>query len=230
MAKNLIIFDIDGTMTESENHHLSAFEYALREMGIHNINTDWASYRHITDKHVLGVNFERQFNEKLSSSDMKDCERLILSKLESMPIIAGKPGASELVNALWNHDGWDLAFATGSLFLPAIKKLRDAEIRFKPSIVIGSNELSTREDLIAAAIDAAKKLNHVTHYHSILSCGDGLWDWQTAQNSDLQFLGVGNHHKEELIAAGVEHHIDDWQGMTPEQLIPYTKVNINTTA
>ncbi len=230
MAKNLIIFDIDGTVTESENHHLVAYEYALQEMGIENINTDWPSYQHITDRHVLAVNFLRHFGEELSLSDVKDCEALIMKKLETMPSIAQKPGAATLINELWNHDDWDLAFATGSLYLPAVKKLKDAEIKYKPSVVIASNEIETREGLITAAIEAAKKLNHVTHYQSILSCGDGLWDWQTAQRSGVSFLGVSTHHKQELIAAGVTQHIDDWQDISPEDLYAYISEDIDITS
>jgi len=221
MAKNLIIFDIDGTVTESEDHHLIAFEYALQKMGIQDINTNWASYEHITDRHVLSVNFERQFNEEISLSDIKICESLIMEKLNLMPSVAQKPNAATFVENLWNYDDWDIAFATGSLYRPAIKKLEEGEIKHKPSIVISSNEIDSREGLISAAIDAAKKLNHVTHYQSILSCGDGLWDLKTALNSGIHFLAVGTHHKTELLSAGAAHHIDDWTGITPKHLDGY---------
>jgi len=221
MAKNLIILDIDGTVTESENHHLVAYEYALRKMGITEIGTNWNTYEHITDRHIFGVNYQKEFQEPISMVEVKACEQLIMERLAEEPIIAEKAGAAQFVEGIWNHDGWDIAFATGSFYLPAIKKLRDAGIKHKASIVISSNEIDSREGLISAAIDAAKQLNHTTHYQSILSCGDGLWDWKTAQNSGVSFLGVGVHHKDELIGAGVKHHIDDWTCTSIDQLENY---------
>jgi len=223
MAKNLVVFDIDGTVTESELHHLEAFETGLNKMGIETINTDWSSYEHMTDHHIFKVNYVNQFEKIPHSDEIVQLQNHIMKHLEGLPKMEEKKGAANFIQQIWDSDQWDLAFATGSLYESAIKKLRDSQIKFKPSIVIGSNHIESREGLVNTAIKAAKRMFQVSNYASILSCGDGLWDLKTANNLNIPFLGVGSDNEIKLQQAGAIHHICDWENIYIEELENYLK-------
>lgn len=223
MAKSLIIFDIDGTVTESEYHHLEAFETGLDKMGIKTINTNWTSYKHITDHHIFKINYLNQFEKEPQSDEIGQLQNYIMQHLDGLPKMQEKKGAANFIQQIWDCDHWDLAFATGSLYESAIKKLSDSQIKFKPSIVIGSNQIESREGLVRAAIKAAKRLFQVSNYTSILSCGDGPWDLKTAKNLNIPFLGVGSNNKIKLQEAGAIHHICNWENIHIDELENYLK-------
>jgi len=65
----IVIFDIDGTLTDSVAQHQSAFESAVRP----SLRTDWSSYTHHTDSAI----FEQAWEEARFEG------RADLSKLES---------------------------------------------------------------------------------------------------------------------------------------------------
>lgn len=66
--KNLIVFDIDDTLTKSENQHQQAYVDAMLHFGISEINKDWKTYKNMTDSYILKKNYEanleKDFNMK----------------------------------------------------------------------------------------------------------------------------------------------------------------------
>ena len=64
MIENLIVFDIDDTLTKSEVQHQHAYIEAMKHFGINNINQNWTDYKHMTDSFILKENFERKAQTK----------------------------------------------------------------------------------------------------------------------------------------------------------------------
>jgi len=55
----LVMFDIDGTLTQTEQIDEVSFVQALQEVfGFTEINTDWATYPHCSDSGILEVLFQ----------------------------------------------------------------------------------------------------------------------------------------------------------------------------
>ena len=210
MPRNLVVFDIDGTLVNSEYQHHESIEYAFEKMGCVEINRDWYSYAHVTDNHIFSKIFAHNSGRSTTAQDIQDFESHALDKLLALPDMEEIPGAVELIQKVWDSDDWDLAFATGSLYRPALKKLGDTGLKFKPGLVVASNQIESREELIQQAEESAKRMFQVSNYDKILSCGDALWDVRTAKNLNIPLLGVGVQHKEKLLSEGVKHHIDDW--------------------
>lgn len=218
MPKNLIIFDIDGTVANSGKQHGDSIDYGFEKTGCHEVNRNWNSYDHVTDFHVYSKIFEVNHKRKATFEDIDYFQQHVVERLQQLPTIEEIPGAVNFIQKVWYSEKWDLAFATGSLYETALKKLGDPGIKYKAGIVIASNRIETREGLIHAAEDAAKRMFQVNNYEHILSCGDALWDVKTAHNLNLPLLGVGLDHKEELLEAGVKHHIDNWTNVSISDL------------
>jgi len=215
---NLIVFDIDGTMTLSEKHHLGAFQDAMNGVGVMNIDDNWKSYQHITDTHIFKHNYIVQFGHEPDEDTIALLEELLLDSIQEFVSPLEMPGAKQIVNTVKDHHNYAFAYATGSLYTPAQYKLDKAGIHYHKDILIGANGFERREEIVTAAIEAAKKRHGVNHFDKIISAGDGLWDLQTAKNLDLHFLGIGTKNQDEFTTLGAKHCRENWLEIDVEYL------------
>ena len=65
---NLIVFDIDDTLTRSEHQHQLAYVNAMYDIGITQINQNWGDYKHHTDSYILKENYEKNLPQKFDFS------------------------------------------------------------------------------------------------------------------------------------------------------------------
>lgn len=210
---NLIILDIDGTMTLSEQHHLSAFIDGMQGVGIQEVNTNWAGYQHITDTFIFKENYRAQFGEDPGEEVLDLLEELITDSILEFVSPKEVPGAKAFVDMIRKSDDYVFAYATGALYAPAKYKLDETGIFYEESILIGSNGYDTREEIVTAAIEAAKSHYKINEFEKIISAGDGMWDLSTARNLDLSFFGIGDKNKDKFIAEGAQFFRDDWIGV-----------------
>jgi beta-phosphoglucomutase-like phosphatase (HAD superfamily) len=217
--KNLIVFDIDGTLTDSVAHHQTAFVAALQQMNVQQINTDFKIYKHHTDSHIAKVIYELDRKKIFGMQQLELFEDLLWSQINTVNLKEIR-GAMRTVNLLEQTTDFGVCYATGSLRKPATYKLNTIGLNFEPAQLVASNEIETREEIVLAAIEQAKDHYQQNSFERIISIGDGLWDLKTAQNLGLEFIGIGLVHKEVLIAQGMTLHFEDWSTFTVQHLIP----------
>ncbi|WP_162902860.1 HAD family hydrolase [Taibaiella koreensis] len=90
MKQYLIVFDIDGTLTDSVAPHQTAFVTALQQMGITEIDTNFKNYRHHTDKHIARSFMKRTRQRPLirnNRNGLKPCciRPYVLSRSQRSP-------------------------------------------------------------------------------------------------------------------------------------------------
>ncbi|MEM6686896.1 MAG: HAD hydrolase-like protein [Bacteroidota bacterium] len=203
--ENLLIFDIDGTLLDSEHVHQKGFVKALHSIGVEVVNTDWESYEHLTDSFIAKQSYERYVNRRFSDDVLQQFETAFLKKIKDCQV-AEIAGANRFLQYILSETNYAICFATGSLLLPAKLKLNRAGIIYNPSLLEASNQYVTREEIVKAAIAKAKKYFEVTNFNRIISLGDGIWDAKTAINLGIEFIGIGEGNKEKLQKYGVTHH------------------------
>lgn len=209
--KNLIVFDIDDTLTLSETQHQNAYVNAMKHFGIEAINQDWKTYTHHTDSYILKENYERNFSEEFSFSFIPDFEKEMVRRLLLLPETKAVAGAGEVVRYLIDKTSYAVCFATGSLLAPALIKLEQATIPFVPELVSASNAFFERENIVKTAIQKAIHFYKVTTFDHIISVGDGIWDTKAAHNLGLYFIGIGEKNLAGFKKENIRHHIKDWQ-------------------
>jgi len=207
---NLIVFDIDDTLTCSENQHIDAYTSAMRHFGIHEINENWKSYTHHTDSYILRINFENNLDEFFSLSFIESFEKVMTEKMKISKPVAEIKGAANFVNYLREEKGYAVAFATGSLLKPALMKLEQAGIWHHPALVASSNQTYDREGIVKDAVERAKAFYKVDQFDHIISIGDGLWDLKTAQNLGVHFIGVGRKNKADFDQFQLKTYTENW--------------------
>ena len=208
--KNLIVFDIDDTLTSSEKKHTDSLLFAMDNMGIKNVDTDWRNYANATDSYIVKKNFERVFQKDFSLELLEDFEKVMTDHFVTYPDSKEVLGAKKIVDFFEKETNYGVCFATGSLFQPALLKLEQAGIVFSQDVLETSNQIYTREGIVSSAIDKAKKYYNVTDFDHIISFGDGLWDVITAENLGLHFVGVNKRNVEDFKKQNVLYHIEDW--------------------
>jgi beta-phosphoglucomutase-like phosphatase (HAD superfamily) len=218
IKRNLIVFDIDGTLTDTVDIHQNAFKKSLQLIGVESFNDSFVTYKHHTDSYIAKVIFEYNTNKPFGKSTLDLFEEHLVAEINPNEIIE-IGGAKQMIKDIESKTNFGFCFATGSLLKPATLKLDKAGIDFDPIQIVASNEIEVREEIIKKAIDNARSFYKVEKFDRIISFGDGIWDLRAAQNLSLEFVGIGNKHKETLTENGMKKHYPDLMDLNWEEMI-----------
>ncbi|MGB1041346.1 MAG: HAD family hydrolase [Flavobacteriales bacterium] len=207
---NLIVFDIDDTLTKSEVQHQLAYINTMKSFGITDIDQNWREYKHHTDSYILKINFENNLKKKFNFSFIPSFEIHMTQLILGLNKVSEINGAKKTIDFFDEKSNYAIAFATGSLLEPAYVKLNQAQINYNPNLVVGSNAIYEREGIVSEAINRAKSYYQVDVFEHVISVGDGIWDLKTAQNLGLHFIGIGMKNFADFEKEKINYHIKDW--------------------
>lgn len=210
IKENLLVFDIDGTLLDSENVHQTGFVNALHAIGVASVDTDWESYTHLTDSFIAKANYEKNTDYIFSSEILIQLEAEFLNQIIDCKVTQIK-GANTFLQTILKETSYAICFATGSMLQPAILKLDRAEIVYNQAVLEASNNYFTREEIVQASIAKAKTHFNVNDFKRIISIGDGVWDVKTAQNLGIEFIGIGTENREKLASKGAKYHFINFE-------------------
>jgi beta-phosphoglucomutase-like phosphatase (HAD superfamily) len=201
----LLVFDIDGTLLDSENVHQTGFVKAMQAIGVEHVNTNWESYTHLTDSYIAKQNYEVAVNRGFSAQILATFEAAFLAQIQNSSITE-IAGADTFLQYILTETNYAVCFATGSLLKPVLYKLNQANIHYDEQLLVTSTHHYTREAIVNAAIAKAKTYFNVTNFKRIISLGDGVWDVNTANNLEIEFIGIGAENYQKLLNAGATTH------------------------
>jgi phosphoglycolate phosphatase-like HAD superfamily hydrolase len=213
VALPLAVFDLDGTLTVTNDIESACFIEAVRgEFGF-TPSSDWSAYEHCTDEGIAIEALTIQFGTapspfQLSSLKARFADLLGAAAAERPDLFAPVPGARELVSHLV-ETGWLVCIATGAWRVSAAVKLQAAGMPLSIPMIC-SDGVPERNAIVAGAIACARAWAQAPITH-IVAIGDGLWDVATAAMLGLPFLGVGHGPRaERLRQAGVAVVLPDF--------------------
>jgi len=205
----LIIFDIDGTLIDSVSGYHDVIINAMNDLGISAIDTNFNALKHHTDSYALKYNYENFFKKELPLELLTNFEKRIVFHLNQQPKTKAIKGVREALTQLDDSE-YAIAFATGSLPASAIYKMKSAGLDMNVAVLATSKTSFSREGFVLEAIDKAKSIYNVTSFEKIISVGDGIWDLKTAQNLNLDFIGIGVENKTVMEAHGMKCWFEDF--------------------
>lgn len=211
-ATMLVIFDIDGTLTQSAEVDTQLWVQAVGELfGFKNVNTDWSTYRYVTDSGILNEQFETQLG-RLPAAD--ETQRMIarFAELWANQEIQETPGARQFWRRL-QADGHQVAVASGGWRSVALHKLETAGFPTQGMMGAFSDDAISREGIIRIARERSGTSGPAMYV------GDGVWDARAARNEGIPFVGVAREgaQKELLIREGAVTVIPDFT--KPDKLL-----------
>jgi len=190
--KSLLVFDIDGTLTDTVAIHQQAFKEAIRLIGVTAFDDNFGAYKHHTDLHIVKTIYESAMGKSFDSQVSRQFEKHLYELISKSEITEIK-GAGNIIKAIENESEYGICYATGSFYFPAKLKLEKIGTNFQPLQLVASNEIEEREKIVEKAIENARRHYGTEKFERIISFGDGLWDLKTAANLLLEFIGIGTN-------------------------------------
>ena len=214
----LAIFDIDGTLTETNEIDDKCFVKAFADSHqIKEIDTDWTKYTHVTDSGLVSEIFNQKLGRAPTEKDFlafKNCFIRNLNEyaLKDETLFAEISNAKTMLEKLSLEKNWAIAFATGSFYDSAKLKLEKAKIDVKDFLIATADDAVSREEILQTAIEKSLGKYRLKKFEKIVSIGDGVWDVRTAKNLSLDFIGIASGKEADALReAGANYIIKDFR-------------------
>lgn len=211
----LVIFDIDGTLSDTYQVDGDCYVRALKEkFDITLTDQDWDQFETVTDAGVLREIFQVRFGRFPEPVEVRAfIDRFVALLQQSCEDAPDRfqeiRGASNLLQRLGTSDGLRVGVATGGWRASARFKLGRAGVSVSGLPLSTAEDGDSRESIVKSCIAKAETVYQVDRFDRIVTVGDQIWDVKTARAMDLPFIGVGDVDR--LRAWGASHVVPDWQ-------------------
>lgn len=212
----LVIFDIDGTLTNTNKIDENCFvrTFAL-EFGIFGINTNWAEYAYTTDSGITQQIFQEKLQRLPANEELIRLKAGFISLLQeafinNQDLFSEILGSANILAKLQLDPDWCVAIATGGWRESAKLKLQKANLQIEGIPLASANDALSREDIVRTAIIKAENVYQVEKFQKVVFVGDGVWDVKAAYKLSIAFMGIGNN---KLINIGATKVIQDFTNL-----------------
>jgi len=212
---NLIIFDIDGTLTNTQNIEDHCFKKAFWEtLQIDIFSQEWDTLKNVTDWGIANEIYFKENQQDIPKSKLELFQyrfiELLKNKYQSESYLFKEVlGASLFFNQLILDSNYALAIATGSWSKSAKIKLESINVAYQGIPFSNSDNFISREEIILDAIRQSEEFYSI-NFDNIIYFGDGEWDYRTCLNIDVPFIGVDCNRNGKLKQLGAKHIINDF--------------------
>ncbi len=185
------MFDVDGTLVKSFDFDEQCFITAVSEVLGHNIDSNWSSYKHVTNSGILAEHLERKNILTAHEEIYQEVKVAFIKKVKmhlSVNPAIEVSGASSFIAKLKELDSVSLSIATGGWLETAQLKLESAGIDISSISIASSNEHHSRTEIMKMAKDKA----NVKRHHRLTYFGDAAWDQRACQDLGYNFVLVGS--------------------------------------
>ena len=205
----LIIFDVDGTLTDTVAVDARCFLQTFDEVcGFKDVDPDWSVYADATDAGIYREIFTTRIGRAPTAAETEQFRRhlvgLFRAAAQERPF-APVPGAPQLLDRLGQSPNFQIALATGCWAEPARVKMTAAGMNYDDYPSASADDAPERESIIKLALARAIRLKD-DKFSAAIYVGDGVWDARACRKVGIPFLGIAaGAQREMLIAVGATH-------------------------
>jgi len=203
MARTLIVFDVDGTLTDSLRVDADCYVAALEEaLGLHLDSSDWSRFADCSDAGIAADLFAAARGRDIRDDELVSFCGCFLARLEralAASPCAETPGAGALLGRVRSTPELAACIATGGWERSARRKLAVAGIEVSGLAFASCNDARNRRDIVRAAVHRARALAGDEEPSAYVSVGDGPWDVVTARQLGMAFIGVARGEQAALL-------------------------------
>jgi phosphoglycolate phosphatase-like HAD superfamily hydrolase len=214
----LAIFDIDGTLTETNSVDSVCFVQAMADAhSIRGVDTNWGAYTHTTDSYITCELFRERFGRAPDDDEQTSFKSRFVRLLEDSSskdasLFTEVGGASDAVARLAQEPCWGIAVASGCWRGSGVMKLRAAGLELDDAPAAFAEDGLSREEILLAAVGRALEFYRQENFKRVVSLGDGLWDLRAAWVLGFSFVGVARGARaKKLRQAGASHVVEDFK-------------------
>lgn len=196
---HLVVFDVDGTLVESDEFDGILYARAVREALNIDVDEDWSGYRHVTDSGILEEILDRHAVEVDRSVAHASVRKAFVALVGDYLAcrkgrLAEIPGAAAFVNRLIAHPDVRVGIATGGWRETAAMKLRAIGLDPETLHLASGSDAVRRTRIMRIAEEralAGRPAGRKTYF------GNQPWDREASLSLGWNFVGIGE---------GVPHH------------------------
>jgi phosphoglycolate phosphatase-like HAD superfamily hydrolase len=194
---NLVMLDIDGTLTQSFELDGDVFVIAIAEMfGSPQIDLNLNEFIDVTSLGVTLEELQRILGRVPTGEEIKAVKHRVLHHLERMyqesaDTFSEVPGASLFLRQLRKLDGVGIAIGTGAWHSEALFKLRASNLNVDGIPIATSDDDRNRRRIMEIAAERARVYYGYSSFGRVVYMGDGPWDLQASRSLGYTFIGIG---------------------------------------
>jgi len=199
----LVIFDIDGTLTQTKKADEECFVRSLdAACGFSNVDTDWSRYKHATDSGIFREIYETRTGRLPSPSEASRFRQHfvdLLARVSSEAAFAAVTGAPRLLSRIADSGEHRVALATGAWRDSARLKMASAGLCYDDYPAASSDDAFDRESIIRLSMQRAGE--RYGSLGSTVYVGDGVWDARACRSVGIPFIGIGTGSRATRLSA-----------------------------
>src|SRR5947209_4956698 len=200
----LVMFDIDGTLTETMKVDEECFVRSFVEVfGFTGIDTDSSQYPHVTDSGIFHEVYAPRMGRPPTALDVSRFRQhftKLLAAASSQSPFAPVAGADRLLSRLACGGSHRVSLATGSWRESARLKMASAGMCFDDHPAASADDALDRESIIRLSKQRAAE-----RYSESFACtvyvGDGVWDARACRSVGIPFIGIGTGSRATRLSA-----------------------------
>ena len=200
----LVVFDVDGTLTDTMEIDATCFVRALAEVcGFSDIDTDWSRYKHATDAGIFTEIFQARVGRLPTSDEISRFRQhfitLLASAAKERPFTA-VAGAPRMLALLAVRTQYKISLATGCWRDSARLKMTSAGMGYDDYPSASCDDALERDSIIKLSIHEATN-RFGGPFASTVYVGDGVWDARACREIGIPFIGIGAGVRAKRLAA-----------------------------
>jgi phosphoglycolate phosphatase-like HAD superfamily hydrolase len=200
---HLVVFDIDGTLTQTMKADEDCFVRSLAEVcGFSDVDTDWSRYKHATDSGVFHEIYESRTGRSPSFSQISQFRQHfvgLLTQASSEAVFAAVTGAPQLLSRLSESAEHRVALATGAWRDSACLKMTRAGLSYDDYPAASSDDAVDRESIIRLSMQRA--VERYGRVGGTVCVGDGVWDARACRSVGIPFIGIATDGRAARLSA-----------------------------
>ena len=210
-----VIFDIDGTLTDTKKVEDKCFMKAFKQtFGIDIASQKWEDLQHVTDWGITEEIIQREWNRTLQKNEYERMISNFIELLKTELILDASQfkevlGARAFFYTLKKLDDFKLGIATGSWESSAKLKLEAIGLALEGICFSNSTYHKSRESITKDVIEQLTRKNNISP-EQIVYFGDGEWDYKTCQNLGITFIGIDIENDGKLSKLGANTVFQDY--------------------
>ena len=197
----IVLFDLDGTITDSSEGIVNSIKYALSRLGFPEEPTEKI-------KQFIGPPLQQTFKINYGINDYQNAVTIYREYYAEKGIYENRlyDGIVAVLDQLKN-EGYTIGLATGKPTYYSHIILKHFKIDHYFNAVVGSNMDGTRGEKPEIIRDVLAELNYDKELHEVVMIGDRKHDVHGAHHHQIKCIGVTYGYAEgnELIEAGAAH-------------------------
>ena len=190
---HLIVFDVDGTLVESEDFDGTLYARTIRNVLKIDVDDNWSGYRHVTDSGILNEVLKRsgvELDAALAHTSVKSrfvalVAAYLADQGNRLPEV---PGARAFVNRLKANPAISVAVATGGWKEMAAMKLRAIGLDPATLNVASGSDAESRVEIMRIAAERALAGTSAERRTYV---GNRPWDREASRQLGWNFIGIG---------------------------------------